>query len=166
MSIELVRNRWIRKTLAVLAGLIIAITASITLAGPAGGAAPTKPTCAAGATPVLYREQWYCPGTAIGVMNTAYGSGRRILLAGVSVTAISGANATVSSTTVTPCPPGKYCGAIVTVTTVTVSLSGLITRPVVGDFGDFYGVTGAAKLNANWFVKQSGGGGCTNPDFC
>lgn len=171
MSNELGRNRCGRTVVAILAAIALALATPITLAGPTAAAEPVQPACTAGATPVLYQGQWYCPGTALGVQNTAYGTGKRILLTGVSVTAISGTNATVSSITITSsCPPTEYCGATVTVieTRITVSLSRIAPadRPAVGAYGDFYGVTGTGRLTAIWFAKQDSGGACTNPAFC
>ena len=121
---------------AVLATIAITVATPAVFAAPAGAAVPPKPTCATGATPVLYQAQWYCPGTAAGVKSTIYGTGKRILLMGVSVTGIRGTTATVSSTTITtpPCPPDNYCGALVTitVTTISVSIAGLASgRPSV-----------------------------------
>ena len=163
-------RRWTRTVTVILATIAIAMAAPTAFAATAGAAAPAKPTCTTGATPVLYQQQWYCPATATGVKNTIYGTGKRVLLTGVSVTAIRGTTATVSSTTVTttPCPPDKYCGAIVTitVTTISVSVAGLAVRPVVGSYGDLYGITGAGALTATGFVARDATGVCTNPAFC
>lgn len=168
MSNELGARRWSRTFVAVLATIAIAVAAPTAFTSSASATIPAQPTCAAGATPVLYQGQSYCPGTALGVKNTMYGTGKRILLAGVSVTGIRGTTATVSSTTVTPCPPNKYCGATVTitVTSISVSLSGLAVRPTVGSYGDLYGITGVKTLTASAFVVKDGGGMCTNTDFC
>ena len=168
MSNELGARRYSRTVVAVLAIMAIVVATPTAFTTSASATIPAQPTCATGVTPVLYQGQSYCPGTAVGVKNTAYGIGRRILLAGVSVSGIRGTTATVSSTTVTSCPPNKYCGATVTitVTTISVSLAGLAVRPPVGSYGDLYGITGAGTLAASGFVDRDGGGVCTNPDFC
>ena len=65
-------------------------------------------------------------------------------------------------------PLAKYCGAIVTVTvtTISVSLIGLTARPAVGWYGDLYGITGAGTLTATGFVVRDSSGVCTNPALC
>lgn len=167
MSSRLDRNHRSRIGPAVLVTLVIALTTSTAAAGPAGAAAAAT-TCTAGAPPVTYLGQSYCPGTAIGVQNTAYGVGRRIVLTGVTVSSITGTKATFSSITATSCPPNRICGAtvVVTETKITASVSGLAPRPTVGSFGDLYGITSSGTLTATGFLTRDGTGGCTDPDFC
>ena len=166
MSNQLARQRWSRTMLAVIGSTAIAIAIAVGFGSPAGATAPAQPGCSAGVTPVSYQGQSYCPGTAIGVKNTSYGTGKRIVLTGVSVTRIQGTRATVASTITTACPPNKYCGALVTTTTITVSLAGLSAWPAVGSYGDLYGITSTGSLTVTGFVDRSSSGTCTNSDYC
>jgi hypothetical protein len=94
--------------------------------------APTTPptTCSDGASPVAYSGHWYCPGYVIGIKNTAYGIGTRIVVSGY-VTQVVGTSVTVEGGP--SCLPGTstYCGA--TIPNATTSFGGLPTLPRYGD---------------------------------
>ena len=84
--------------------------ANVANRNPAAGASAASTTAAACAFPtVRFNGAAYCPASIVGVRNTVYGIGTRVVLKGVTVTAVT-PNVTVAVWTSPPCPPGNFCG--------------------------------------------------------
>jgi hypothetical protein len=67
-----------------------------------------SPSCTTG-TAVPYRGAWYCPGTALGIYDNAYGMNTRVVLKD-TIASTSGTTAKVQI--VIPCR-ASYCGALI-----------------------------------------------------
>src|SRR5687768_4225072 len=79
--------------------------------------APTASTVTAFACAfptVSFNGAAYCPATIGGVRGTLYGTGGRVVLKSVTVTAVATSNVTVAAWALPPCTPGKYCGQLLT----------------------------------------------------
>jgi hypothetical protein len=156
---ELSPNRWTRAVMGILTAVAIAATPTA-FAAPAGAAAAASPSCAVGAALAL-GGQSYCPGSTIGVRQTAYGVGKRVVLPGVTVLALRGTTVTVQGGPL--CAPGRFCGAILT--SVDVSGSRLTALPRAGTVIDLYGITTTGSLSATAVIDR-GQSSCIDPDFC
>jgi hypothetical protein len=127
--------------------------ASATPAASLSSPAPT--TAAACAYPtVTFNGAAYCPATIVGVRNTVYGLGSRVVLKGVTVTkAVPGSSTvTVAAWTSPPCPPGKFCGQLLTLESLIVPWTGT-SRPVPGDVLDLFGKTITGTITPVGYVK-------------
>ena len=51
-----------------------------------------------------------------------------------------------------PCPPGKYCGQLLTLESLTVAWSGA-SRPAYGDVLDLFGLTVPTSITPVGYVK-------------
>ena len=89
---------------------------------------------------VSFNGAAYCPATIDAVRATFYGTGTRVVLRGVTVTAVTTSTVTVAAWASPPCPPGKFCGQLMTLQSLTVSWSGT-SRPAHGDVLDLFGPT-------------------------
>jgi hypothetical protein len=94
----------------------------------------------------------YCPATIVAGQNTTFGTGARVVLRGVTVTAVSTGTVTVGAWEVPPCPVGHLCGATLTLRTLTVAWTGT-SRPAYGDVLDLFGRTVTASLTPVGYVK-------------
>jgi hypothetical protein len=125
-------------------------TASATPAPVMSPAATTAPACAF--PTVRFAGADYCPGTIAGVRGSSYGTGTRIVLRGVTVTTVTTGTVTVAAWVARPCPPGMFCGAGMTLDSLTVSWRGT-SRPAYGDVLDLFGRTVTSSLTPVGYVK-------------
>ena len=103
---------------------------------------------------MLYNSLWYCKASVSAVKATAYGTGKRVMLTGVSVTARTTSTVTVAGLEWPVCPPGKFCGASATVVSLTVPWSGTV-RPAVRTVVDLYGVTAAGTVTPVGYIASA-----------
>jgi hypothetical protein len=139
-----------RRALSMATALLLTLLAALVVTSPASNA--VTPTC----TPTSFNGQLYCPGTISGVTRTAYGVGSRVVLPGVSVTARTTNTVTVQAWESTPCPAGYFCGASMTLRTLTVTWKGN-QRPAVSSAIDIYGSTTNASLTPSGYVTSTTG---------
>jgi len=125
--------------------------ASATPATSLPSPAPTTTAVCAFPT-VRFNGAAYCPATIVGVRGTSYGIGTRVVLKGVTVTAVTPSKVTVAVWTSPPCPPGKFCGQLLTLESLTVSWTGT-SRPGYGDVLDLFGRTITASITPVGYVK-------------
>lgn len=145
-----------RPTLFLAAASAIAImllsppAASATPAPSLSPPAPTMTiTCG---VPTRFDGAAYCPATIVGVRGTSYGIGTRVVLKGVTVTKVTTSAVTVAVWTSPLCPPGKLCGALLTLESLTVPWTGT-SRPGYGDVLDLFGRTIAGTITPVGYVK-------------
>ena len=123
---------------------------------------PPNSSCSDGATAVLFGGLSYCPGYIIGVKQTSYGVGARIVFNGLA-TSVDGSTATIEggpSCLPAPSTGPVYCAA--TVPSIAVSFAGLSTSPRAGDLLRVYGISGVSSMTpTGHFVT-----GFCAPDFC
>ena len=112
----------------------------------------SSPTAACAFPTVRFNGASYCPATIVGVRNTVYGLGTRVVLKGVTVTAVTTTTVTVAVWTSPPCPPGKYCGQVLTLENLTVPWTGT-SRPAYGDVLDLFGPTITASITPVGYLK-------------
>jgi hypothetical protein len=142
---------------AVATATVIACAAFSPLSTTAAVRGRPSPLAAVTTTPCAYptvsfRGVAYCPVAMAGVQNTTYGSGTRVVLRGVTVTAVTTSTVTVAVWEVPPCPVGHLCGATLTLRTLTVAWTGT-SRPAYGDVLDLFGSTVTASLAPVGYVK-------------
>lgn len=121
-------------------------------ATPSASTSPAVATVACAYPTVKFNGTSYCPGTIVGIRNTAYGIGTRVVLNGVTVTTITTSTVTVAAWTSPPCPPGKYCGAILTLESLIVPWSGT-SRPAYGDVLSLFLTTTSASGKPVGYLK-------------
>ena len=115
--------------------------------------APTSSAPTACAFPtVSFNGSAYCPATIGAVRTTLYGTGTQVVLRGVTVTAVTTSTVTVAVWASPPCPPGKYCGQLLTLESLTVAWSGT-SRPAYGDVLDLFGLTVPTSITPVGYVK-------------
>ena len=132
---------------------VMALAPPAASATPAPALSPVATTTTACASPtVTFAGATYCPGTIAGVRGSSYGTGTRIVLRGVTVTNVSTGTVTVAAWVARPCPPGMFCGASMTLDSLTVSWWGT-SRPAYGDVLDLFGRTVTASLTPVGYVK-------------
>ena len=160
------RSRFRRAVLTAFAGVVI--TTCVCLGATWATAAPqpsgSRPVVAAttaapapsptGCYAVLYKSLWYCRASISVVSSTAYRTGKRVVLTGVSVTSHTTSTVTVSGLEWPPCPPGMFCGASATVVSLTVRWSGS-ARPADRTVVDLYGVTTTGNLTPVGYVRST-----------
>lgn len=81
-------------------------------------ASPTAPACAF--TTSSFNGAVYCPITIANLKNTSYGTGIRVVLKSVTVTAVNSSTVTVAAWALPPCTPGNFCGQTLTLHSLTV----------------------------------------------
>jgi hypothetical protein len=112
------------------------------LPAPTGGCAfPT----------IAFNGASYCPASIADVRSTVYGTGTRVVVRSVTVTAVTASSVTVAAWALPPCTPGNFCGATLALQSLTATWSGT-TRPAYGDVLDLFGVTIAASMSPNGFI--------------
>jgi hypothetical protein len=114
-------------------------------------AAVSSTTC----TGVKFNGQLYCPASISGVKSTSYGVGQRVVLGGVSATAVTSTSVTVEALESSPCPPGYFCGDNLTTQTLTVSWSGK-GRPTTPAVINLFGTTISANLTPAGYQAVQG----------
>jgi len=126
---------------------------------PAPSATPTPPapspsvTAIACAVPVVvFNGGSYCPVSIPQVRATAHGTGARVALMSVTVSEVTAGTVTVAVWALPPCPPDKYCGATMTLQSVTVSWQGA-GRPAYGDVLNLFGLTAPGSLTPAGYIK-------------
>ena len=148
--------RLVKISMAMLMGTIASVALLAQLPGafaaPAANAAPTPAPSPTGCNALLFNGQWYCSATIAGVKAASYGSGKRVVLKSVTVTARSSSSVTVGAWVSQPCPPDKFCGATLTLETLTVSWTGT-ARPAHGDVINLFGTTTSQSLTPTGYVK-------------
>lgn len=115
--------------------------AAVLTRAPAALPNPSPTSCPA----VLFNGQLYCPASISGIKATTYGTGKRVVLRDVSVTARTNADITIAALENTPCPPDKFCGATLTTTSLRVLWSGS-SRPTTPSVINLFGVTRTGSL--------------------
>lgn len=145
-----------RLSLFLTAATAVALMA---LGPPAASATPSASPSSAATTAVAcayptvsFNGAAYCPATIVGVRNTIYGIGTRVVLKGVTVTAVTTSTVTVAAWTSPPCPPGNFCGATLTLQSLTVSWTGT-SRPRYGDVLNLFGRTITASITPVGYIK-------------
>ncbi|HEX8509661.1 MAG TPA: hypothetical protein VF635_09230 [Propionibacteriaceae bacterium] len=114
---------------------------------------PASTTTASCAFPtVRFNGATYCPATIVGVRNTVYGTGTRVVLKGVTVSKVTTTTVTVAVWTSPPCPPGKFCGGLMTLESLTMSWTGT-SRPAYGDVLDLFGRTITSTITPVGYIK-------------
>jgi len=124
-------------------------------ATPTASASPTaapSPTCPG----LSFQGQWYCNAAISGVSTNAYGTGKRVVLRGVSVTSTTTTTVVVAGLESTPCPPGYFCGAILSGVSLNVAWSGT-SRPAQGQVINLFGVTSTGTLTPAGYVLDPTG---------
>ena len=123
------------------------------------GATPTPALTAATLTAigcaiptVSFNGEAYCPATIGAVRGTLYGTGVRVVLKGVTVTAVATSSVTVAAWATPPCTPGKYCGQLLTLQSLNVAWSGT-NRPAYGDVLNLFGRTIPTSITPVGYVK-------------
>jgi hypothetical protein len=112
---------------------------------------PAPPTTACAFPTVSFDGAAYCPATIDGVRGTSHGTGTRVVVRGVTVSAVTPSTVTVAVWTFPPCPPGKFCGQLMTLQSLTVAWSGS-SRPAYGDVLDLFGQTVPTSITPVGYV--------------
>lgn len=128
---------FVRRTALLICLLLSAGGASAVAATPANASCPT----------VTYNRVAYCVGTIADLKAGKYPAGMKIALEPVAVLSRSGTTASLGQATAAftsePCPPGMFCGALITCTnswqTLTVDFARLGPRPAAGSAIKVYG---------------------------
>lgn len=126
-------------------------------------ASPTAPVPACGFTTSSFNGGVYCPATIADVKSTNYGTGARVVLKSVTVTAVNptASTVTVAAWALPPCTPGNFCGQTLTLQSVTVPWTAA-SRPAYGDVLDLFGVTITASITPDGYITT---GNCPI-DYC
>jgi hypothetical protein len=95
------------------------------------------------------------------VHNTVYGIGTRVVLRGVTVTERDESTVTVAVWTSPPCPPGMFCGQLLTLESLIVPWTGT-SRPGVGDVLDLFGRPITGTITRDGYIKT----GFCRIEFC
>lgn len=122
-------------------------------------ASPTAPACAF--TTSSFNGAVYCPITIANLKNTSYGTGIRVVLKSVTVTAVNSSTVTVAAWALPPCTPGNFCGQTLTLHSLTVPWTAA-SRPEYGDVLDLFGVTIPASITPDGYITT---GNCPI-DYC
>ena len=136
------------------AGALIGVVAAMVFLVPVpwASAGPTTEPSPAGCNALLFGGQWYCSGTMAGVKATAYGTGKRVVIKSVTVTARSTTSVTVGAWVAQSCLPGNYCGATLKLETLTVTWTAA-DRPGPGDVINLFGATRTGSLTPAGYQK-------------
>jgi hypothetical protein len=108
-------------SVALMSLVTTVISVGVAAAAPVNVAAPS---CSTG-TAVSYRGAWYCPGTALGVYDNAYGMDTRVVL---TATIASATGTTARAQIVIPCR-ASYCGALIKYGYITLSFAAAPPTP-------------------------------------
>jgi hypothetical protein len=93
----------------------------------------------------LFQGRWYCGAAISNLQARGYPSGQQIMLSGVSVLSRTSTTVTVAAWESTPCTPGHYCGASLTLYSLTISWTGT-ARPLAGAVIDLFGTATGSNL--------------------
>jgi hypothetical protein len=135
---------------AVVAVLVLGSATLATAPAAMASVSTGSGTCAVATT--TFNGATYCPATIAGVRKTAYGTGTRVVLKGVTVTAVTTGTVTLGAWAAPACAPNTYCGATMTLQTLTVSWSGK-NRPAPGDVLNLFGSTVPTSLTPVGYLK-------------
>ena len=130
-------------TLPASSAISVSVAASSTVSP-----APSPPACNA----LLFKGNWYCSATIAGIQATSYGTGKRMVLRQVTVTDASTVGKVTVAAWANLCPPGKYCGASMTLQSLTLPWTTTLARPKYGDILDVFGTTTTGSLRVVGFV--------------
>ena len=120
---------------------------------PTVGSSPSSNPVGCPFPETVYNGATYCPATIRGVRGATYPTGVRVVLKGVTVTYDRAPDTvTVASWASDPCPPGKFCGATLTLESLTVPWGGT-ARPAYGDVLDLFGITTSGTVNPVGYIK-------------
>ena len=134
---------------------LLTVAVMLTLSPLVGNIPASAAGLSCASTTVKHGSYNYCPGSIINLQAGSYPAGTRITM-NVFVFSASGKIRTVGQPI--PCPPGKYCGAILKWATTNVDFTGLTSAPAVYYYTEVWGISLGTTLKPVGYKLGAFGG--------